>query len=60
MKKTVIVDVVYVNSVNSEMWAEGAGKGCKPKGGAVDTRLGTSVDGNLLPRARSWPSKYSK
>ncbi len=26
-KKTVIVDVVFVNSANSEMWAEGWGRG---------------------------------
>ncbi len=46
MKKTVIVDVVVVNSV---MWAEGMGKGwkgVKVTGGAVATRQGTRVDVN--------------
>jgi hypothetical protein len=55
-KKTVIVDVVIVNSV---MWAEGweRGERAKAKGGAVVTRQGTRVDGSSSPRARSWTSK---
>ncbi len=35
----------------------GVGKGWKPKGGSVVTRLETWVDENLSPRARSWPSQ---
>ncbi len=45
-KKTVIGDVIVVNSV---MWAEGWERGRKrekPKGGAVATRQGTGVDGD--------------
>jgi hypothetical protein len=52
MKKTVIADVVLVNSV---MWAVG-GKGvreARAKGGAVVTRQGTRVDGNSSLRVGS-------
>ncbi len=56
-KKTVIVDVVIVNSV---MWAEKVGKGWKgqeSKGGEVATKQGTRVDGNSPLWAGNWPSK---
>ncbi len=48
-KKTVIIDVIIVNSVT---WAEGwerGERGQKPKGGVVVTRQGTGVDGNSPP-----------
>jgi hypothetical protein len=53
MKKNMIVDVVFVNSV---MLAEGCERGERSddqKDGAVVTRLGARVDGNSSPRARN-------
>jgi hypothetical protein len=54
-KKAMIVDVM----VNSIMWAERweGVKRARAKSGAVVTRQRNRVDGNSLPRARSWPSK---
>jgi hypothetical protein len=57
MKKTVIVDVVFVNSVKSAERQEKGWKGAKAMGGAVVTRQGSRVDGDSSPRARNWHSK---